>query len=145
MQHKPSFPSWNGYISAVAVTVVSGLLGFASPAYAQAAADEQEQVTVTAPPYTIHRTHGPQRQYRLLVPERVSVSQAVSYADLDLSKPADAAEFKRRIEETARQVCEVLDRHVPRSPFDIVLDPDCVRTTTERAMASARRVMAGVG
>jgi len=62
-----------------------------------------------------------------------------------LSKPADAAEFRRRIEETARQVCEELDRRVPRSPFDIVLDRDCVRKTTEQAMVSARRVMAGLG
>ena len=136
----------NRSATALAVSLVFGIVALAIPVHAQpSVTDDQEQITVSAPPFTVHRTQGPQRQYRLLVPERVSVSRSVSYADLMLSRPADVAEFKRRIEETARQVCEELDRHVPRSPFDIVLDPDCVKTTTERAMASARRVMAGLG
>ena len=147
MPCKSRLPARNGYIKVFALTFLCGpIAGAAIPAHAQATGPkESEQITIEASPYTIHRSPAPHRQYRLLVPERVSVSRSVSYADLTLSKPADAAEFRRRIEETARQVCEELDRRVPRSAFDIVLDRDCVRTTTEQAMVSARRVMAGLG
>ena len=101
-----AFAPRNGYIKVCALTFLCGpIAGATIPAHAQATGPkEPEQITIEAPPYTIHRTPGPHRQYRLLVPERVTVSRSVSYADLTLSKPADAAEFRWRIEETARQV-----------------------------------------
>ena len=43
------------------------------------------------------------------VPDRVqSLSQTVSYADLDLSIPADRAEFRHRLNLTARYLCDKL-------------------------------------
>ena len=40
--------------------------------------------------------------------EPQSLSQAVSYADLNLASPADQAEFRHRIRLTARYLCERL-------------------------------------
>ncbi len=147
MRSKPFLSLGKGYLaSVVASFVVVAIAGLANPVHAQSpGADGQGEITVTSPSYTVHRTQGPQRQYRLLLPERVTVSRSVSYADLVLSRPADAAELRRRIEETAKAVCEALDRQVPRSPFDVPLDRDCVRITTEQAMVSARKVMARLG
>src|SRR5664280_3736649 len=62
-----------------------------------------EQVTVMAP-YTFRRkvVTQPLSQNRLPV-EFVSVDYPVSYADLDLSRTADAATFEQRIRDTAKE------------------------------------------
>jgi len=91
MQSKLLLALWNSSRAALVVSVVSGIAGVAIPTHAQPSpGGGQEQITVMAPPFTIHRSQGPKRQYRLLVPERVSASRSVSYADLTLSRPEDA-------------------------------------------------------
>ncbi len=45
--------------------------------------------------------------------EEVTITHRVSYADLDLTKTAGAAELKRRVQETARAACKQLDELYP--------------------------------
>ena len=52
----------------------------------------------TAEEITVYGQYGPGAQ-----PQRLS--QAVTYADLDLSKPADQTELKHRMRLTARYLC----------------------------------------
>jgi UrcA family protein len=146
MKSKTFLPSWNASTKPfVAMLLCTAVAGLVTPLRAQSSdSNRPEQVIVEASPFTIQRTPS-RRQYRLVRPERVSISLPVDYADLTLSKPADAAEFERRIREAAKEVCQELDRRVPRSHFDIVLDPDCLKQTTEKALVMARRAIAGFG
>ncbi len=74
--------------------------------------------------------------------EVVSLTRTVSYADLDLGKPQDAAELRRRIRATANEACRELDR---RAPSNLLLGPHpdvCVREATTQALVLAGRVIA---
>jgi len=83
----PISPSKIGWLIASAA-----LLGAAVPAVAQSS---DEEVIVTG-------RYGP-------MPDNVqSLSQSVSYADLDLSTAAGRAEFRHRLRLTARFLCEKL-------------------------------------
>lgn len=94
-----------------------------------------EQVTV-ANPYTIRRqlkaTYVPGRGNL----EAVSVSQTVSHADLDLSKPADVETFKERVVDAATANCRQLARHFPNSSFTPEPGTDnCVKNASRSGLA----------
>ena len=76
------------------VPLVAVVLGFAAAngAVAQDSASPQaaEEITVQAPHYIVKREPIPGHK-TLINAEVVSISRPVSYADLDLSKSADAA------------------------------------------------------
>jgi len=95
-------------LAAAAAAALASLV----PAVAQAAAPE---VTVTG-------RYG-------VGPETRSLSQTVSYADLDLSTPPGRAALRQRVRQTARAVCSQLsDRAPPGAPM--------VRTCVHDAVAS---------
>ena len=75
----------------LAATAMTGL----TPASAQDYQDQQEDIIV----------HG---QYGRLPDNVESLSQHVSYADLDLSYPEDRRELRHRISLTARYLCDRL-------------------------------------
>jgi UrcA family protein len=83
----------------------------------------QEKVTVQGP-YTI-REHMNDTSIGRGEIEKVSVSQSVSYADLNLSKPADVAVLKDRIQRAARDNCNKLRRSYPEFSYRAPR-PDCV-------------------
>jgi UrcA family protein len=70
--------------------------------------------------------------------ERLQVDLPVSYADLDLTTPAGAAELKRRVSDAAKEACDKVDS---ANPADL-LDTDCVRTATHGAMKQVKVVIA---
>jgi len=118
----------------------------AAPVAARANAETpaaSEQVTVTAP-YIIRRkiVTPPVSQGRLPV-EVVSVDYPVSYADLDLSRTADATTFQKRISHAAKQACAQLTRKYPPEFFmPAPANQDCVGTATHQAMSVALQVIA---
>ena len=74
------------------------------------------------------------------VPESVqSLSQAISYADLDLSTEAGKREFRRRINLTARYLCEKMGE---TSTGDTVV-PSCRDAAARDALARAGTLEAG--
>ncbi|MGZ5926307.1 MAG: UrcA family protein [Rhizomicrobium sp.] len=116
----------------------------ATPVAAQAETQAaSEQVTVTAP-YIIRRkvVTPPLSQNRLPV-EVVSVDYPVSYADLDLSRTADAATFEKRIGDAAKEACAQLTKKYPPEAFmPTPGNQDCVGTATRQAMNVAKQVIA---
>ena len=69
------------------------------------------------------------------VPDNVqSLSQAVSYADLDLSTAAGKSEFRRRLNLTARYLCEKLGETDTASTGPV---PSCRDATVKDAMERA--------
>jgi UrcA family protein len=71
-----------------------------------------------------------------------SLSGPVSYADLDLKKPADAQLFQTRIRERAQLLCRRLDTLYSPDVYVPVSGQDCVKTSTERAMMVAKDIIA---
>src|SRR5207248_1428264 len=79
------------------VVLAISLFGASQPAIAQegaASAAAGEQVIITSP-YVVRKEAVPSnRAAGLRNPELVSISRAVTYADLDLSKPSGVAELQ---------------------------------------------------
>jgi UrcA family protein len=74
--------------------------------------------------------------------EQFGVQRVVSYANLDLSTAAGAAELKRRVSEAAKQACREL---VDADPIDLADDDGnltCVRQTTDGAMQQMNAAIA---
>jgi UrcA family protein len=71
-----------------------------------------------------------------------SLSGTVSYADLDLKKPADDRIFQARIHETAQMLCKRLDALYAPGVYVPLSGQDCVKTSTERAMMVAKDIIA---
>jgi UrcA family protein len=72
---------------------------------------------------------------------KVVMSSRVSYADLDLKKPADVATLEWRIKEAASVVCDKLGKAYPDSGPDT---KECAQRAADKALAEARKV-AGTG
>jgi UrcA family protein len=67
-----------------------------------------------------------------------TLTKEVSYADLDLSKPADADRFVQRIKDTAKRSCDELKAKFPDPPnAEVTLDQECVKNATAQAMLIA--------
>jgi UrcA family protein len=66
----------------------------------------------------------------------ISLARHVSYADLDSSTPAGAAELKRRINDAAEDICKRLDELYPDSK-------PSGRACTEIAVKNAMRKVGG--
>jgi UrcA family protein len=76
-------------------------------------------------------------------PEIISLTRAVSYADLDLGRPADVQELQRRIGTTARDICAELQRRFPRqNPEFVYSATDCVKKATDDGMETVRQLTA---
>jgi UrcA family protein len=74
--------------------------------------------------------------------EQFEIQRVVSYANLDLSTAADAAELKKRVSEAAKQACKEL---VDADPIDLADDDGnltCVTETTDRAMQQVNAAVA---
>jgi UrcA family protein len=67
--------------------------------------------------------------------EVISISQRVSYADLNLASTAGAQAMETRVRNTARTLCEKLDQKYPLSGVEV---ETCVRSTVSKGMADVR-------
>ena len=138
-----------GPMVAVLALSLSSLLGAGQPATAQQGPSSPaagEQVIITSP-YVVRKEAVPSnRAPGLRNPELVSISRAVTYADLDLSKPSGVAELQTRVRNTARDVCGELSRLYPRTSGQYVYGgTDCVRKATDDGMEAIKQVSAVAG
>jgi UrcA family protein len=118
-------------------TTAAGVLGGLLVANAPVFAQDQEVITVTAPRTVDHRVidRNPVTRAEL---EEVSLSRGVSYAGLDLGKPADVAEVEKRIDATAQEACQQLDKLYTLMKSD----KDCVEKAAAEAKASLQAIIA---
>jgi UrcA family protein len=72
--------------------------------------------------------------------EEVTITHRVSYADLDLTKTADAAELRRRVQETARAACRQLDALYPLEAKNA---RECTRNAIARASSQVDNAIEG--
>jgi UrcA family protein len=120
--------------SALGAALAVGVCGFKVPSasaqdYGPAyESGPPESVIVTAPRIHIdsHKLNGPL--------ERVSMSTAVRYDDLDLGTWDGEHELRRRIRDEAHNIC---DRLADAYPFYQLQGEHCFRTAVNNAMAQA--------
>ena len=109
------------------------------------AQDTNEQATeeiVIYAPYIVHITEGPSG--RPMQPVRiVTVARHVSYAGLDLGKPADAAAFEKAIHDSANEVCRELDRRMRKPGYQPITDlRACTAKAAREGLATAKQIIA---
>ena len=134
MQSKPHSLWRSRHMKAFVLTCICGTAaGLGIPAHAQWP-NGQEQVTIEASPYMVQHSPLPGAPPALQREERLSVSRRVSYADLNLSNPSDAAELERRIKETAKDICRHATRQYPPDYIHPRDERKCVKMATDDAM-----------
>jgi UrcA family protein len=67
--------------------------------------------------------------------EVISISQRVSYADLNLATASGSREMEARVRNTARTLCEKLDQNYPLSGTSA---ETCVKNAVSKGMADVR-------
>jgi UrcA family protein len=104
-----------------------------APALAQP--DASEHITVPSPNIVQKTNVGPTHT------RTITVSQAVSYGDLDLRTGEGMTKLQGRVKQAAADVCRELDRRYPKPAYtgETVHD-DCVGTATRQAMARVEGV-----
>ena len=100
-------------------------------AVASAGAQESEQITIVAPHSIQHKQVG--RTSSGIPIEQISLSHRVGYSDLDLTKPADVALLKKRVEAAAVQGCKELDKLYPLDNLS-PSNTSCAKSARETAM-----------
>lgn len=118
-------------LMAVAVTVAACM------AWSNVLAQELDEIVVEGSPIVKEgkaETASPAPGYY-----KVVMSSRVSYADLDLAKPADVATLERRINEAAMVVCDKLGKAYPESGPET---KECAKRAADKALAEARKVAA---
>jgi UrcA family protein len=70
------------------------------------------------------------------------VLAALSLNRFDLTTPAGAAEFKRRVSDAAKEACDKVDSANPTDLLDTDDTAYCVRTATHGAMKQVKAVIA---
>ena len=104
-------PVWT---AAIIGAMFCGAMVFSRAALAQppaaSAPAESQEITIIAPE-VVRKTVGKESRGQPI--EIVTTTQEVEFADLDLSKPADAATLRKRIKDAAREACRRLDQSAP--------------------------------
>jgi len=94
--------------------------------------NDTESVTVYAPHFHVDRSTP------LGAPDRVSLSRAVPYNDLDLRSPSDAHELRVRVATAAREICDQLQ---DATQTQEARDTSCYRTARDNAILRANAVI----
>jgi UrcA family protein len=111
-----------------------------SAARAQPRPGDEEQVTVDGP-YTVRQETTRRSMSGLMADQTISVSQKVSYADLDMSKPSDVDTMRGRVRAAAKDSCRQLEQRFPPSIYipGKTLH-QCIRDTTSQALADVNAI-----
>jgi len=107
------------------------LTGAAMPAWA---APESEQITVDGP-YTVRQEMTKRSMGGEMGEQHLSVSQSVSYADLDLTKYADVETLRQRVRAAAKDSCRELGRRFQVSMYIPLTTDTCARDAARDALA----------
>jgi len=103
-------PLWT---AAVIAAMFCGAMVFSHAALAQppgaaAAPTEAQEIVIIAPEVVRREGRGGPGRW-----EVASVTERVSFADLDLAKPADYAKLRQRIQDAARTACLRIEHSAP--------------------------------
>jgi UrcA family protein len=124
------------------VALTGGILLCMSGAVFAQDAQPSEEVTVLAP-YVVEKKVMKTSPGSIHSPVlAISTERHVSYSDLDLSKPEDAAKLESRIIDAAKEACAALDKQYPVQVYVPVGRGNCVKDATREALSTARVIIA---
>jgi UrcA family protein len=134
---------------AIVGAMIGGLLTPSSPAMAQPASAEAsspapvaESVTVIAPRVVRRHATGA-GQFGGSPIEVLSVSLAVSFADLDLTTQTGVDEFRKRIMYASLDACDRIEAQYPSNIYvPVSANHNCPDNTARQALAVADEVIA---
>jgi UrcA family protein len=132
-------------IAGAATTAALGFTGAGYTAVPQTTtvSPQTEQIIIEAPRYVVKRLPVTGRESKLTNAEVVSISHPVGYSDLNLSKAEDAAILKKRVSDTATQICIELNSKYPKTQFRVVYgNEDCVKSAVDEALVVVNEVIA---
>ncbi len=136
---------WGNMVMCAAMSATLGLAAGVCPAIAQtesASPQVNERIIIEAPRYVLKRLPVPGRKNNPVNAEVASISHPVGYSDLDLSRAEDAATLKKRVNETATQICIELNSKYPKTQFRVVYGKeDCVKSAVDEAMVIVNEVI----
>jgi UrcA family protein len=118
------------------IAAATALVAAAGVFATSAAAPSVTEVTVEVPRVVKADSSRPGSPYDVILKGHVS------YADLDLSKPADAAVLEQRINDKARAICERIDTDYPDSTPN---SAECAKIAAGDAMKQAHKAIAAAG
>lgn len=99
-------------------------------AMGQQAAEQQDESVEVIAPYVVNPEPGkPARGMNRDAMRLMKVDKAVSFRDLDLTKPEDQATLKTRVKQAAQASCGYLEQRYPHHP-----EQDCLKAATDEAM-----------
>jgi UrcA family protein len=132
MKRRPYFLSG----TALAALVATAFTLETDPVRAQQAEEEQggraiEEIVVTAKPIAYRKVERTEATGGIT--ETLTLERHISYADLDLSKHSDVTRLKNRIEISAKEACDELDKIYPIPRWG----PSDRRACIKRAIESA--------
>lgn len=104
----------------------------------EATSDGQIEEIVISAPWMARREVVERRTSTGARIEEITLTRSVDYSDLELERTEDARELERRIEDVARQSCEVLADEFPLADTDT---QSCVESARRDAMAQARQAI----
>jgi UrcA family protein len=110
-----------------------------APAFAQSVKDTgyyDDEITVVAP--YVHRERTGRSSSGIPI-EELTLQRVVDTHDLDLRYDGDVDELYRRIEFTAREACDEVERASRGAP--ITTERECVREATRDAVAQANALI----
>ena len=133
--------------SACSLTVLAAAIGlsFSTPTvaqeygYAYGAPPPTEEVIVTAPRSTFREQRDGGRGTLDLPPSKISLSQAVSYSDLNLARWDDALELRHRVRAAAHDVCREL---AEAYPLHQISGSNCYRDAVRNGLVRANSAIA---
>jgi UrcA family protein len=114
-----------------------GLAALTAPSSSQPAAAKSElheTITVYAP-FVVRRAAVRPSPLKHGAAEVISMDRQVSFADLDLTRSADQATLKARVNQAAQDACKELNRRFPKNIYiPVPENQDCVGNATKDAM-----------
>ena len=113
---------------ALPLVTFAAAISTASVAQPVAKQSPTEEVTVIAPYYLHQKEIKSDIRSRLLA---VSIEKRVSYADLDLSRPAGVGKFRTRISDAATVLCKHLELLYPPTAYVPLSSQNCAKTATD--------------
>jgi UrcA family protein len=70
--------------------------------------------------------------------DQITASEPVSYADLNLSNPADVKTLDRRVDAAAVQSCRAINQEYPSEFYPPVGGVNCINSTEHRAQQEVK-------
>jgi UrcA family protein len=129
------------YVIIAATGVIVGAILGGMMMTVSAATPALEEITIIAPHEVQRKEVG---RSNLGAPvEVISITRRISYAGMDLTKPANVSDLEKVIKDTANDSCKEIENQYPEAMYPTVpASQNCAKTATNDAMKQLNAAVA---